>query len=59
MAVGFVIIPVYFIEQGLSIEIATLVVGVASIPITIKFIFGGIADYYIRFGRRFLIILGG
>jgi MFS family permease len=59
MAIGFVIIPVYFVEKGLSLELAGLVIGVISIPVTIKFVWGGIVDYFIRFGRKKFIILGG
>lgn len=58
MAIGFVIIPVYFVENGVSLELAGLVIGVATIPVTIKFIWGGIVDYFIRFGRKWFIILG-
>ena len=59
MAIGFVIIPIYFVEKGISIELAGLVIGVVTIPMTIKFIWGGIVDYFLRFGRKWFIILGG
>jgi MFS family permease len=59
MAIGFVIIPVYFVEKGLPLELAGLVIGVITIPVTIKFIWGGIVDYFFRFGRKLFIILGG
>lgn len=59
MAIGFVIIPIYFVEKGLSLELAGLVIGIISIPVTIKFIWGGIADYFIRYGRKLFIIIGG
>jgi len=59
MAFAFVILPVYFIEKGLSLELAGIVIGVISVPVTIKFVWGSIVDYFIRFGRRFFIILGG
>ena len=29
------------------------------LPWMIKFIFGGVVDYYIRLGRRFFILIGG
>ena len=59
MAIAFVIIPVYFVELGISLPITTLVIGIISIPVTIKFAWGGIVDYFIRFGRKPFIILGG
>lgn len=54
-----VIIPVYLVEMGVSLPVATLVAGVASVPWMIKFIWGGIVDYFIRFGRKRFIIIGG
>ena len=59
MAIAFVILPVYFVERGISLPITTLVIGIISIPVTIKFIWGGIADYFIRFGRKRFITIGG
>jgi len=58
-ALAIVIIPVYFIEKGISIEITTIVVGIAYVPWITKFIFGGIADYFIHFGRKKFIFVGG
>ena len=59
MAIAFVILPVYFFEKGISIPITTLVVGIISIPVTIKFIWGGVVDFFIKYGRKKFIILGG
>jgi MFS family permease len=59
MAIGFVIIPVYFVEKGLSLELTSLVIGVIGLPVVIKFIWGGIVDHFIRFGRKIFIIIGG
>jgi len=54
-----VIIPIYLVEMGVSLPIATLVAGIVSIPWMIKFVWGGIVDYFIRFGRKRFILLGG
>lgn len=59
MALGFVIIPVYLVEKGISLELTTLLIGIITIPVTIKFIWGGIVDYFIKYGRKKFIILGG
>ena len=59
MAIAFVILPVYFVERGVSLPLTTLVIGIISIPVTVKFIWGGIADYFIKYGRKRFIILGG
>jgi len=57
-ALLLVIIPIYLIESGVSIPIATLVTGIATIPWMIKFVWGGIIDYYIKYGRKRFIIIG-
>jgi hypothetical protein len=32
MAVGFVLIPLYFVEQGISPSVTTIIIGIALIP---------------------------
>jgi len=54
-----VIIPVYLVDVGYSLSIATFVAGLTSIPWLIKFVWGGIADYFVLFGRKLLILIGG
>jgi len=58
-AVGFVLIPVYFIESGLSVSIATFAIGIALIPASLKFLQGGLVDYFQKYGRKKFILLGG
>ena len=58
-AVGFVIVPIYFVESGLSIGFATFAIGIALIPSTLKFFQGGMVDYYRKHGRKRFIIFGG
>ena len=53
------ILPLYFLEQGIHPELITLVIGITIIPMVIKFVWGGISDYFIRFGRKPFIIFGG
>ena len=53
-----VIIPIYFIDRGIDLSITTIIVGVISIPWVLKFIFGGIVDYFNLFGRKRFIIIG-
>jgi MFS family permease len=59
MAIAFVIIPVYFAEKNIDLPTIGLVIGIASIPVIVKFIWGVIADYYAKYGRKRFIILGG
>jgi len=54
-----VILPVFFLEKGIAPELITLILGIAAVPMIIKFIWGGITDYYISKGRKPFIFLGG
>ena len=58
-AIATVIIPIYFLEKGISLPMTTLISGIVMTPWMIKFIFGGVVDFFIRFGRKFFIITGG
>ena len=58
-ALATVIIPIYLLEKGISLPVVTFVSGIVMLPWMIKFIFGGVVDYYIRLGRRFFILIGG
>jgi PAT family beta-lactamase induction signal transducer AmpG len=57
--IAVMILPIYFLEKGIPPEMITLVIGIAAIPIIIKFVWGGITDYYIQYGRKRFILLGG
>lgn len=58
-ALATVIIPIYLLDKGFSIPLATLVAGVAGAPWYLKFIFGPTIDYFYSFGRKPFIIMGG
>jgi len=53
------ILPLYFLEQGMSPALITVLISIMWIPLFIKFVWGGIVDYFIRFGRKPFIISGG
>ena len=59
LAICELILPVYLIEKGFSVPLITLIIGVIVIPWSIKFFWGAIIDYYINFGRKIFIIVGG
>ena len=60
LALATVIIPVYLhVEKGLSIPLTTLIAGLVMFPWMLKFIWGGIVDYFIKAGRKRFIIFGG
>jgi len=58
-AIAVVIFPIYLIGKDISPELITLIVGIGALPVIIKFLWGGIVDYFIRFGRKIFIIIGG
>ena len=58
-SIAIVIIPLYLTQQGISPGITTITAGIVSSPMILKFVFGGIADHYGRFGRKYFVLLGG
>jgi len=58
-ALSTVIIIMYFTELNISISTATIVAGIAASPFILKFIFGPITDYFIKYGRKLFVIAGG
>ena len=56
--IASLILPIYLVEKNVSLPLTTLVSGIFMLPMTIKFVWGGIADYFIQFGRKRFIILG-
>ena len=58
-AIASVIILVYLVEEGFSTQLVTLVAGVVNLPWMLKFIWGPITDYFIQYGRKRFILMGG
>jgi PAT family beta-lactamase induction signal transducer AmpG len=58
-SIAVLIIPLYFTQKGISPAITTLAAGLISSPMILKFVFGGLADYYGRFGRKRFVLIGG
>ena len=56
--IASLILPIYLVEKDVSLPLTTLVSGIFMLPMTIKFVWGGIVDYFIQFGRKRFIILG-
>ncbi len=59
LSLSTVILIIYFTEKDISIATATLVGGIAYIPWMLKFVFGPITDYFIKYGRKPFITIGG
>jgi len=57
--IAVIILPIYFLEKGVSPEIITLVIGLSAMPMVIKFVWGGIVDFFNKFGRKKFIFFGG
>jgi PAT family beta-lactamase induction signal transducer AmpG len=53
-----VVVPLYLLEKNVSIPIITLVLGLGEAPWALKFVWGGIADIYQKYGRRKFTIFG-
>jgi len=59
IAITTVATSLYLREKGVSIPVTTLIIGIVNIPWMLKFVWGPVIDYFIRFGRKIFIILGG
>jgi len=58
-ALSTVIIVLFFAEKNISIEITTLVGGIAFAPWMLKFLFGPTIDFFGKYGRKIFCIAGG
>lgn len=59
IAITTVATSLYLREQGISLPVTTLVVGIVNIPWMLKFVWGPVVDHFIRRGRKPFILLGG
>lgn len=59
VAITTVATSLYLREKAVSIPITTLIIGIVNVPWMLKFVWGPIIDYFIKFGRKTFIILGG
>jgi MFS family permease len=50
--------PIYLIEQNVPLPIVTLIAGIGYLPWGLKFVWGGIIDFYHKFGRKKFAIAG-
>jgi MFS family permease len=58
-ALSILLIPIYFLEKNIPVEIITAIIGILYFPWIAKFIFGGIADYLQKIGRKKIALSGG
>ena len=50
-ALATTIIPIYLLDKGFSLPLATLVAGIGGAPWYLKFVFGPSTDYFYKFGK--------
>ena len=50
--------PLYLLEKNVSIPIITLVMAIGELPWALKFIWGGIIDFYHKYGRKKFTVFG-
>ena len=53
-----IVTPIYLLGKGVSLPLVTLVAGIGYLPWGLKFIWGGIVDFFHRFGRKQFAIAG-
>jgi MFS family permease len=58
-AFALVIMPIYLLDKGLSLPLATLAAGIGGAPWYLKFVVGPTIDYFYKFGKKPFIIIGG
>jgi PAT family beta-lactamase induction signal transducer AmpG len=52
-------VPIYLLDKGISIQVATLVAGLAAAPWYLKFAIAPIIDHFYSIGKKPFIIMGG
>lgn len=57
-ALILIVTPIYLIEKNVSLPLVTLIMGLGYLPWGLKFIWGGIIDFYHKFGRKKFAIIG-
>jgi MFS family permease len=57
-ALILIVTPLYLIEKNTPVPIVTLIVGISYIPWGLKFVWGGIIDYFHKYGRKKFAVFG-
>ncbi len=53
-----IVTPIYLINKGVPLPLVTLIAGIGYLPWGLKFVWGGIIDYYHRYGRKKFAVAG-
>jgi len=57
-ALILIVTPIYLIEKGVSIPLVTLISGIGYLPWGLKFVWGGIIDFFHKHGRKKFAVFG-
>ncbi|KYK20042.1 hypothetical protein AYK24_10360 [Thermoplasmatales archaeon SG8-52-4] len=53
-----IVTPIYLIDKGVSLPLVTLISGIGYLPWGLKFVWGGIIDFFHRYGRKRFAVIG-
>ncbi|UCF49970.1 MAG: MFS transporter [Thermoplasmatales archaeon] len=53
-----IVTPIYLIEKGISLPLVTLIAGIGYLPWGLKFVWGGIIDFFHKHGRKKFAVVG-
>ena len=57
-ALILIITPIYLIEKNVPLPLVTLIMGLGYLPWGLKFVWGGIIDFYHKYGRKKFAVFG-
>ena len=57
-ALILIVTPIYLIEKNVPLPLVTLIAGIGYLPWGLKFVWGGIIDFYHNLGRKKFAIIG-
>jgi hypothetical protein len=53
-----IVTPLYLLDKGVPLPLVTLIGGIGYLPWGLKFVWGGIIDFYHKYGRKKFAIAG-
>jgi MFS family permease len=57
-ALILIVTPIYLIDKGISLPLVTLISGIGYLPWGLKFVWGGIIDFFHKYGRKKFAVFG-
>jgi MFS family permease len=53
-----IVTPIYLIDKGISLPLVTLIAGIGYLPWGLKFVWGGVIDFFHKYGRKKFAVIG-